>query len=138
MAGTFLLHSDETKSGGGRNVPLNKESLQMLVLLPQTGAYVFGGAKPLGCFGKAWTSACKRAGLPGLLVHGPRRSGIRNLRMSSVPREVIKNIIGPEDESVYRRYSIVDTADLKDAVNKLDRFLEHRPNTDESPDHEGR
>jgi integrase len=125
-AGTLRLHNDETKSGKPRIVPLNQEVWQMLELLPRSGEYVFGGARPLGSFRKAWASACKRAGLPDTLFHDLRRSGVRNLRRAGVPREVAMKISGHKTESVYRRYSIVDESDLRDAVRKLDNFLESK------------
>jgi integrase len=116
------LHAGETKNDEPRVVPLNQETVQMLEMVPRKGDYVFGGSKPLGSFRKAWASACKRAGI-AVLFHDLRRSGVRNLRRAGVAREVAMKISGHKTESVYRRYSIVDEGDLRDAVRKLDNFL---------------
>jgi integrase len=69
------LHAGETKNDEPRVIPLNQETVQMLEMLPRIGAYVFGGSKPLGSFRKAWASASKRAGMPGILFHDMRRWG---------------------------------------------------------------
>ena len=68
---------------------------------------------------KAWESACKAAGLPGLLIHDLRRSAVRNMEQAGVPRSVAMKLTGHKTESVYRRYAIVSDADLADAARRL-------------------
>jgi integrase len=68
---------------------------------------------------KAWSTACKQAGLPGLLFHDLRRSAVRNMEQAGVPRSVAMKISGHKTEAVYRRYAIVSDADLAAAAQKL-------------------
>jgi integrase len=70
-------------------------------------------------FRKAWKQACKRAGLPGLLVHDLRRSAVRNMERGGVSRSVAMKITGHKTESVYRRYAIVSDVDLQDAATRI-------------------
>jgi integrase len=70
-------------------------------------------------FRKAWASACKAAGVSGRLRHDLRRTAVRNLERSGVPRSVAMKLTGHKTESVYRRYAIVSDADLREAVQRL-------------------
>jgi integrase len=68
---------------------------------------------------KAWKTACKDAGVPGKLRHDFRRTAVRNLERSSVPRSVAMKITGHRTEAVYRRYAIVNDAQLQEAAARL-------------------
>lgn len=78
--------------------------------------------RPIGAHLKGWRAACKSAGLPALLFHDLRRSAVRNLERAGVPRRVAMQITGHKTESVYRRYDIVSTQDLRNAAAKLEAF----------------
>jgi integrase len=70
-------------------------------------------------FRKAWASACRRAGLIGMLPHDFRRTAVRNLERASVPRSVAMKLVGHKTEAMYRRYAIVSQRDLTEGVAKL-------------------
>jgi integrase len=69
---------------------------------------------------KAFKAACRLAGCPGRIPHDLRRTAVRNLDRAGVPRSVAMAMVGHKTEAIYRRYRIVDTADLHDAARLLD------------------
>jgi ABC transporter substrate binding protein/Phage integrase family len=75
---------------------------------------------PVGSFRKAWASAYKAAGPPGLLFHDLRRSAVRNFERAGVSQAVVMKITGHKTASVYRRYRIVDERDVREALTKTE------------------
>ncbi len=75
--------------------------------------------QPIKSMGKSWRTACKRAGLPGRLLHDLRRSAVRNLERAGVSRSAAMKLTGHKTEAVYRRYAIVSESDLREAGAKL-------------------
>ena len=71
----------------------------------------------------AWHQACGKAGLEGLIPHDLRRSAVRNLERAGVPRSIAMQLTGHKTEEVYRRYDIVDEADLRLGASQLEAYL---------------
>jgi len=71
-------------------------------------------------FIKAFKTACRKAGCPGRIPHDLRRTAVRNLERTGVPRSVAMKLTGHKTESVYGRYAIADDRDLRVAVERLD------------------
>jgi integrase len=67
----------------------------------------------------AWRAACRKVGVPGIVPHDLRRSAVRNLERSGVPRSVAMKMVGHKTEAIYRRYAIVAEADLVAGGEKL-------------------
>lgn len=70
-------------------------------------------------FGKRWRTACRQAGVPGMLRHDCRRSAVRNLVAAGVPERVAMSVTGHKTRSVFDRYHIVSPKDLQEAARKL-------------------
>ena len=56
----------------------------------------------------------------GLIVHDLRRSAIRNMVAAGNPQNWCMAISGHKTASVFRRYAIVDTADLTTAMQRIE------------------
>jgi integrase len=87
--------------------------------------YVFhNDGKKIGDFRKTWKTACRKAGLDGLLIHDLRRCAARNLSRAGVSEQVAMKITGHKTPSMYRRYRIIDENELREAQDKMQRHLE--------------
>ena len=130
IAGTMRINPGGSKTGEGRIVYLSSEIKRMLEeqiervrslsrALGQVIPYLFPHlpkgrlhGERIRDFRKSWTSACKAAGLSGMLRHDLRRTAARNLIRSGVPEIVSMRITGHRTRSVFDRYNIVSPADL--------------------------
>jgi integrase len=74
---------------------------------------------PLGDFRKAWAKACTTAQVPGKLFHDLRRSAIVNMDRAGVSQTVAMALSGHRTASVWRRYRIVSTTDLRAAMAQV-------------------
>ena len=54
------------------------------------------------------------------MFHDFRRSAVRTLERSCVPRSTAMAMVGHKTESMYRRYAIVDEQMLREATAKLE------------------
>jgi integrase len=137
-AGTLRLDAGTTKNGDGRVVYLTTELKAMLAaqlervdglqkrlgrIIPYLFPYLTG-KKRAGTrrrdFRKAWRSACKEAGVPGMLRHDLRRTAVRNMVNRGVPERVAMKVTGHRTRAVFDRYHIVSPADLQEAARRLD------------------
>jgi len=73
-------------------------------------------------FRKPWATACKLAGCPGKLFHDFRRSAARDLIRSGVPQSVAMRITGHKTASMFTRYNITDTEDVREALRSAQRY----------------
>jgi len=138
-AGTLALDPGQTKNGEGRVVYLTPELKLLLTeqvarvktlerslgrIIPALFPHLTGRfqGKPLRDFRRAWATACRRAGVPGMLRHDLRRTAVRNMEQAAVPRSVAMKLTGHKTENVYRRYAIVSPADLQAAAARLSSY----------------
>lgn len=136
-AGTIRLDPGGTKNDDGRLVYLTPataaalaEQLQRVDQLARaTGRiipYVFPNldkgrlqGQRLRDFRRAWGTASRRAGCPGMLRHDFRRTAVRNLVNDGTPEKVAMLITGHRTRSVFDRYHIVSPEDLRAASGRI-------------------
>ena len=70
-------------------------------------------------FHNAWERARKAAGLPQVLIHDLRRTFARDCVRAGLTEATIMKLAGWETASVFRRYAIVNEADLAEATRRL-------------------
>jgi integrase len=136
------LDPGETKNGEGRTFPLTPELHEVLSVQAQRTRAIelelecvipwlfhHEDGSPILSFHTAWRAACRRAGLVGRIPHDFRRTAVRNLERSGVPRSTAMKMVGHKTEAIYRRYAIVDAAMLKEGATKLSAFRQNEQHT---------
>ena len=135
-SGWMRLEPGETKNGKGRQFPLiprlretleaqreqKREHERSTDRIIEHVFFRYDNGNRIGDFRKSWKSACKRAGLPGLVFHDLRRSAVRNLVRAGIPESVAMKLTGHETRSVFQRYAIVDETMLEEQTEKLTDF----------------
>ena len=126
-----MVDPGTTKNREGRSFPITtaleallKAQLDTHYALRSAGQVVrlvfHRDGEPIRDLRCVWRSACRAAGVPGRIPHDFRRTAVRNLERSSVPRSVAMAMVGHKTEAIYRRYAIVDAGALRDAAAKID------------------
>jgi len=120
------LERARSKSGKPRTFPYGRfPALRALIekrWAGRSGLYVFqidGQPIGLGALRCAWRRATRRAGLAGRLIHDLRRTAARNMRRAGLSEGEIMALCGWDTPSMFRRYDIIDEADLAAAVAKF-------------------
>jgi integrase len=118
------LEVGSTKNYEGRITPMTDEVFKLLracVVGKQPDDFVFTreDGRRVQSFRKRWKKVCLQAGVPDLIFHDLRRSGVRNLRRLGVQESVVMKISSHKTRSVFERYNIIDEADLCEAARKL-------------------
>jgi integrase len=74
---------------------------------------------------KRWRKATAAAGVPGLLFHDLRRSGVRNLVRAGVDPTIAMRISGHKTRAVFDRYNIIDESDIAEALVAVQEAARH-------------
>jgi integrase len=124
----LCLRPEVSKNKDGRPLPLRGELLEIVQRAHKTRRpdcpYVFhDDGEPIGDFRKAWKTACRKAGLSGIIVHDLRRTAVRNMVRAGIPERVAMELSGHKTRRVFDRYNIVDDADRARASELLQSHL---------------
>jgi integrase len=139
-AGEVRLDPGTTKNGDGRVFPFTDDLRRLLeeqhaehVKLRKSGKvepHVFfrmvakgrrgtKAPRPIRSLNKAFEAACIAAGCPGRIPHDLRRTAVRNMVRRGVPERVAMELSGHKTRSVFERYNIVSSGDLRAAAAQL-------------------
>jgi integrase len=106
------LPAEKSKSKKPRHLPIIGELLELierrLVIRRWIVPMCFiAGASRLPRSRKAFKTAAAEAGMPALLPHDMRRSGVRNFRRAGLSQTEGMKLSGHETDSIYRRYDVI-------------------------------
>lgn len=109
------------KNGRSRHVPLSKAALAVIDELPRYEGCPWllpnpETLQPFDNIKRAWASACKRAGFPGLHLHDLRHAAIGAMVSNNVSLHVAGKIAGHLRPESTARYAHVSDASLAAAV----------------------
>jgi integrase len=127
------LRPEISKNKDGRLLPLSGELLEIMDRAyakrrPDCPFVFHRDSEPIGDFRKAWSTACRAAGLHPILVHDLRRTAVRNMVRAGISDRVAMTLSGHKTRSVFDRYNIVSEADLADAAERLQTHLQSQSN----------
>lgn len=124
----------DSKNGEGRVIPIAGELAPIMERLRASrtvnrpdgsvalSEFVFhDAARPITKrrFVRAWNRTRKAAKLEGRIFHDFRRSGARRLINAGVSQAVAMRVSGHKTPSIFRRYQIVETADVAQALRRV-------------------
>lgn len=124
LAGNIRVVKRQVKQSKAQTVPIYGEMKAWLdmAFAARTPAcpFVFQWkGKRIGTHLDGWKAAAAAIGLPELHFHDLRRTAVRNMERAGIPRKIAMSITGHLTESTFRRYDIVDEADLRRAGQKM-------------------
>lgn len=133
-----------SKNGEGRTIPMLPSMSDLIekrwMLRAKASDFVFHRrGRQVRRFEGPWLKATKAAGFapvirtrkdgetyeaPGRVLHDLRRSAVRDLIRSGVPRRVAMLISGHRSESTFSWYDIEETREVKDALAAMEAYRE--------------
>ncbi len=131
----------DSKNGEGRVLPLEGEDWSLVEELwtareystpagPGLSEYVFhrgGRPIPTSTFEHQWSVARKAANLPGKLFHDLRRTAARDMVRGGAPESFAMKITGHKTRSMFERYNIVSTDDMREALRRRRAHVNAQP-----------
>ncbi len=139
------LNVNETKNDDGREVPFDvvpelvrafreqrDYTSQMERATGRIIRHVFHRqGKPIKRMDVARQRACEKAGVVApdgraKVLHDLRRTAARRLTRAGVPHHVTMRILGIKTPAIFRRYSIIETEDVREQFAKVVRLSDRR------------
>jgi integrase len=132
----------DSKNGQGRVLPLDDEDWRLIekrwaarVVRTTAGTelvstHVFhrnGRTLHRTTFEHQWRRACKTAKLPGKIFHDLRRTAARDMVRAGAPESFVMKITGHQTTSMFRRYNIVATEDMRHTLRLRREYVAGRP-----------
>ncbi len=113
--GFIKLSADMTKTAMARSVPLHPRVKAILKRLPKaihTDRVFLYRNNPFTEIKRAFTSACKHAGIKDFTFHDLRHCALNNMRLAGNDYFRIMAVSGHKTTSVFKRYNLVTEAEL--------------------------
>jgi integrase len=123
--GVIRLRPAHSKTNQGRVLPMN-QGLQTLLAQQDavrtllTPCVFHRSGKPIVRFETQWRRACAAIGKPGMVFHDLRRSAALAMERAGIHERVAMALMGHTTLAMHRRYKIVQEAELREAMARLD------------------
>jgi len=131
--GFIRLRPEETKTSKGRSIPIHPELMEVLrnalkVRHLNCELVFHQDGKPITSHDVrvAHETVCKEAGIHGFVFHDFRHTAINNWRKEGHDYFKIMAVSGHKTISVFKRYNMVDEAELKTLIFQIDTSVDTR------------
>lgn len=138
---TIQLEAKDTKDREPRTIPICDSLYRILKTIPtaihDNHVFLYRGrtgkkrGRPLTNIRRSLSHACREAGIlygrsvkDGFIFHDLRHTFNTNMRKAGVQESVIMEITGHSTREMFDRYNTVDVEDGKEAVRRLESFLD--------------
>lgn len=71
---------------------------------------------------RQWLQTLKLLGMEGKKLHDFRRTALTNMTRAGIPQIIAQKISGHKNESVFRRYNIINEKDLENAAEIMANY----------------
>jgi len=129
--GFIRLRPEETKTSKGRSIPIHPELMEVLknalkVRHLNCELVFHRDGKPItpNDVRVAHEAVCKEAGISGFVYHDFRHTAINNWRKEGHDYFKIMAVSGHKTISVFKRYNMVDEAELKTLIFQIDTSVD--------------
>ena len=123
-----------TKNGEDRTLPLTTELTAIIERrkvarrVEEEGTvrmaeFISISARFLWLLRKAWKTACKAAGVPGIIYHDLRRSFVKNGTDAGIRASLLMRAGGWQTESMLKRYQIAVDEEVRAAMEQTEKFV---------------
>ncbi len=141
------LQAEDTKDKEPRNIPICDVLYEVLSAIPRAirdpHVFLYKGEPIKSINNRTLKAACEKAGIPygrfvkdGFIFHDLRHTFNTNMRKAGVPESVIMEITGHSTREMFDRYNTVDIEDTREAIKKMQDFLNVDQNVDQAPKNE--
>ena len=127
--GYIELEAEDTKTDEPRRIYYIEEvrdiftRLNKVRHLDHNHVFTYKG-QPIKSIKTCFKNACRRAGIENLRFHDLRHSINTMMRKAGVPKSIIMKMTGHKTSAMFDRYNTIDEDDARDALKKLNEFLE--------------
>jgi len=137
--GYIELEAEDTKTKEPRRIYFNEAILEILTKLNKVrhlshnNVFTYKGA-PIKSIKTCLTNACKKAEIENFRFHDLRHTFNTMMRKAGVPKSVIMNLTGHKTSAMFDRYNTIDEEDAREAIRKLNEYLERQAKKNVMPE----
>lgn len=127
--GYIELEWDDTKTKEPRRIYADEVVLEILrrlnkvKYLNHNNVFTYEG-NPIKSIKTCLKTACRRAEIEDFRFHDLRHTFNTMMRKAGVPKSVIMHLTGHKTSAMFDRYNTIDEEDARDALKKLNEFLD--------------